>query len=223
MKSLIRIKYIVLGLLISIVLLLTSIEIVSFNTRHYIREYKKHRITDITGISMEGLENITKELLSYLKDDRNNLVITDIVKGEQREIFGQREKEHMIDVKELFIKGRYIRNVSFIIMVLILIFMIKNKEKQGLAKIFLYTFIINIILIIIMMLLIYFNFDRYFDCFHHIFFNNDLWQLNPNTDIMIQMLPQEFFYNTATKVILVYITNIVILGTIGVLNNKKTV
>lgn len=224
MTTLKNMSYGFLGLLISIVLLLTSVEVVTFDLNHYIREYEKHEIVAVTEIDMEDLKYITDELLSYLRDDRDDLVIEGTVRGETREIFGQREKQHMVDVKKLFIEGRRIRNVGFIIVVSILLWISKNKEgRRKLAKTFLYTVIVNISLIIILFLLMYFDFNRYFNYFHYIFFNNDLWLLDPNTDIMIQMLPQDFFYNTAIKIVKIYVTSIGILGIIGFWYHKKTV
>ena len=36
--------------------------------------------------------------------------------------------------------------------------------------------------------------------FHHIFFNNDLWMLNPDTDLLINIVPEPFFMDTAARI-----------------------
>ena len=41
------------------------------------------------------------------------------------------------------------------------------------------------------------DFNKYFIIFHHIFFNNDLWMLNPDTDLLINIVPEPFFMDTA--------------------------
>lgn len=40
--------------------------------------------------------------------------------------------------------------------------------------------------------------------FHHIFFNNDLWLLDPATDLLINIVPEPFFVDTASYIALVF-------------------
>ena len=44
------------------------------------------------------------------------------------------------------------------------------------------------------------HFDTAFIRFHEIFFDNDLWMLDPAESLMINMLPEEFFYDTAVRI-----------------------
>ena len=44
------------------------------------------------------------------------------------------------------------------------------------------------------------NFNKYFVIFHEIFFDNDLWQFNPETDLMIRMLPEGLFADFAARI-----------------------
>lgn len=224
MKNYKKFLYVLLGLVLSLVLLLTAVETVTFNLNHYLKEYDKHNITAVTGMDKENLQHVTKELLSYLKDDREDLSIRAAVKGEEREVFGEREKFHMIDVKELFVRGRWIRNISFVVLGGLIIFFITQDKlwRRSVSKTLMYTAMVNIDLIIILFLLMYFNFTKYFDYFHYIFFDNDLWVLDPNTDIMIQMLPEAFFYNTAVKIAIIYIGSIVMLGAMGFWRYRKS-
>ena len=43
------------------------------------------------------------------------------------------------------------------------------------------------------------GFSRVFIAFHHLAFSNDLWLLDPATDAMIRMLPEEFFAGMALQ------------------------
>ena len=214
MKNYKKLLYILFGLTLSVVLLLTAVDIVTFNTDHYLNEYEKHGVAAVTGMDMDNLEHVTEELLSYLKGDRENLDMKAIIKGEKREVFREREKLHMVDVKELFVAGRRIRNIGVLLLVAMLIYFITKDRlwRKSISKTLIYTSMANVDLIIILFLLMYFDFTKYFDYFHYIFFDNDLWILNPKTDIMIQMLPEAFFYNTAVKIALIYIGSIITLG-----------
>ena len=48
------------------------------------------------------------------------------------------------------------------------------------------------------------DFNQYFIIFHHIFFNNDLWMLNPDTDLLINIVPEPFFMDTAARIAATY-------------------
>lgn len=131
-----------------------------------------------------------------------------------QEVFGEREKLHMVDVKELFIKGKYIRNISLVLVSLSLtILTIKNRKNIG--SILILSSVISFISMGLLLLIMYIDFDKYFTYFHEIFFKNDLWLLDPKTDVLIQMLPLNFFYSIATKIATVFILELIILIIIG--------
>jgi len=44
------------------------------------------------------------------------------------------------------------------------------------------------------------DFTKYFIMFHHIFFSNDLWILDPSTDMLINIVPEGFFMDTAGRI-----------------------
>ena len=48
------------------------------------------------------------------------------------------------------------------------------------------------------------DFSKYFIVFHHIFFDNDLWILNPATDMLINIVPEPFFMDTAFRIALTF-------------------
>ena len=52
-------------------------------------------------------------------------------------------------------------------------------------------------------------FSESFIYFHKLFFNNDLWLLDYKTDLMIRILPEEFFF--------VLFLNVLVLSTICIL------
>lgn len=212
-----------LGVLFSIVLLLTSVEIVAFNLDHYSKSFTKYNITEATGMDMENLEHTIEDLLEYLDDDRYQLDTRAVINGEEREVFGERERLHMVDVKELFIKGKLIRNVSILFIISILLFVIKKDKhwKNSFAKTLLYTSVSNVGLLCILLILMAVDFYKYFTYFHLIFFNNDLWILDPTTDILIQMVPEAFFYDTAVKIVVYFVGSLLTLGLLSLYYMKK--
>ena len=53
------------------------------------------------------------------------------------------------------------------------------------------------------------NFTKYFILFHKIFFSNNLWILNPDTDRLINIVPEPFFIDTAIRIVAIFFGMIV--------------
>lgn len=217
MKAYKKLAYVIWGILLSLVLLLTSVEFVAFNINNYKKSFVKYEITRVTKMDQENLEATIKDLLKYLKDNREELDTRAVINGEERQVFGSREIQHMVDVKDLFIKGRNIRNISLLLFIIIGLIIAKKDKywKTAISNTLIYTSIINILFLIVLLLLIKIDFNKYFTYFHLIFFNNDLWLLDPNTEVLIQMLPEGFFYTTAVKILAYFVSSLVALGLLG--------
>ncbi|PAB58602.1 TIGR01906 family membrane protein [Anaeromicrobium sediminis] len=181
-----------------IVILLTVVQINAFNEEFYMTEYKKYNISSVTGMEFQDLNRVTTKLINYINDDEDNLKIYAKIQGEKREVFGQREKQHMVDVKKLFQKGFSVRNFS-LSMVILALSMLSVTQKDMYKSIF-YSSLLALIVTVSLIILIKIDFYKYFTYFHEVFFNNDLWLLDPRTDVLINMLPLEFFIDITSKI-----------------------
>jgi hypothetical protein len=125
--------YYVLGILFSValffVLLFTSIEVVVYNMSYFEKHYEKRDIMSETDMSLEDLMDVTIKMMDYLKDREDNLDMEAMVDGQMEEVFGEREKLHMVDVKDLFLKAIWTRNFSIIyILGIVLLGTFKNRK-----------------------------------------------------------------------------------------------
>lgn len=208
------ISIIAMFLLITI-LLLTSIELVAFNLDFYRMEYQKLDRYAAIGISEGELLSVTRELLNYVRDKRGDLEVKAQINGQERYVFNKREIAHMKDVKTLFMKGYKLRWGCIFILAIILILLYILVQKAIIRKLFgafALVSVLPLILFGILFILINIDFTSYWDYFHYAFFNNDLWQLNPETDILIQMVPEQFFYDIIIRIVLCFIGGMAILG-----------
>ena len=217
MECLKKMGYIILGFLLSIILLFTFVEIIAFNLNHYRESFIKYNTTEETGMNETDLQYTLEDVLRYLRDNRRELDTRVFVEGKESEAFEDREKLHMIDVKGLFFKGRILRNIGAVLFVIIgLIFIIKDEHwKKSLSGTLMYTAVINILFLFVLLLLMKIDFDGCFTYFHIIFFNNDLWILDPDAHILVQMLPEEFFYDTSIRIIFCFLASLAALGSLG--------
>lgn len=182
----------ILIICVSLSLLVFSLEFNSYNKNYYLRAYEKHGVLETTGKSLDELEVITIDIIEYLKGNGKNELLTPH--------FNEKEVMHMVDVQELFDMARLIKYVSLTISALIIIYFIANKLQLYLGKILSNGLFLNHALIIFLFALVSTNFNKYFTIFHEIFFSNDLWILNPRTDLMIQMLPEAFFSTIGLRI-----------------------
>lgn len=201
---------------ISLWCLLSAVELNAFNSSFYVKSYKKYNIEEITGKNEFELESITQDLFTYLRGDAGNEILEDN--------FNEREILHMEDVEGLFKNGYRIKYISIFLTGFILAILWKRKDKDVIKSVIKGLFV-NYIILAILSLMIYFDFSKYFTIFHHIFFTNDLWLLNPRTDLLIQMLPEELFMGIATRIVILFIGLIATIQIIGYIisRNKKII
>ena len=187
-----------------ITMLLMNLEIATFDISFFKDKYEEYNIENVTGISEENLMLITEKLLDYLKGKRENIIIFTDVGGKIEQVFEERELLHLKDVRELFREEHVTRNLTLLLTVVSLIY-IFYKDKNRLKKILVITSSIELFLAGMLYILIYSDFYKYFTYFHKILFSNDLWLLNPKTDILIQMYPLEFFSSITYRIFALFL------------------
>lgn len=208
------ILFIVLYVALFITFLFSSVQAVVYFNPYFEWHYKAHDVESTTDMSIETLMEVTDNMMDYLIDRRDTLDMTAIINGEEEEVFGQREKDHMVDVKSLMVAGKKMRDISGILLIvsmLALFFLKKEWLKQWIHKLTLF-FISAFVVVLIVGGLFASDFNKYFTMFHKIFFSNDLWLLDPKTDILINMVPEIFFFQTVMLILSVFI--IMVIGTI---------
>lgn len=55
------------------------------------------------------------------------------------------------------------------------------------------------------------DFSNAFVTFHHIFFDNDLWILDPSVDMLVNIVPEGFFFDTALRILLIFAGTLLLL------------
>ena len=186
-----------------VILLITAFEIGAYSDYGwYQKAYEKYDVLDDLEMEMKDVMYVTEEMMVYLRGNREDLVVDTIVNGEEQEFFNDREKAHMVDVRNLFVGGLWIRRIAILIFALAIVLIVKTKPnwKRLLPKCFLIGFSIFIGIVGIAGILVVSNFNKYFLIFHKIAFRNDLWLLNPETDLLIRMLPEGIFLDMVIRI-----------------------
>lgn len=168
---------------ISLVLLIITlnIKLLALNFDFYKKEFSKLNV-------YEKIPDANKPALNLINYYKN--------KEELNNFFNDKEKLHLKDVKELIRKGNLLFYSSLVLSVLLLIYFIYTKNYKTIYSSFLISSLILIIFILVIFLT---NFQDLFIKFHLLVFNNNLWQLNPDKDNLINLFPLQFFYDIYIK------------------------
>ncbi len=195
------------------IIFISVIDYCSFNMNFYKKEYAKLEVHKTIGISEVELTKVTNVLLDYIKDKNDSLDVEASISGVNRKVFNEKEILHMVDVKNLY-KGIIDTRLVLIGLTFIslLIYKVINKKInfESIYNIFKNTFISIILFIGSLGIYAYTSFDEFWLNFHYLFFTNDLFLLDPSKDILIQMVPSEFFMSLVFNIIIYFIVSITI-------------
>ena len=211
-----------------VMLLLTAVSQAVFGNMDYFRrEFEKYDVTQNIDMEMDDIMYVMDELMDYLHGDRADLneIVTE-VNGETREFFSDREKTHMADCKVLFDGGFAIKRGAAVVFVLTALLLI-IKKKFSLKRLLKYAAVFSIIIAAaagVIAIAASIDFNACFIVFHKLFFNNDLWILDPAEDLVINILVEPFFADIALKTALycAAVLAVIIVTGIGIsLSDKK--
>ena len=183
---------------VSLILLILyfSIALPTFTMPFYNFAYNKNGTHELIGISNFDLERVTRLLMDYMRGSTDSLDIIVQIHGVSRPFFSDIEIAHMIDVAYLFQIGFIIRNIALLLF--LATFLCNFLYERGPAfKVYAKTYLISQAVLLVLggalTAVILSNFERSFIIFHEIFFFNDLWILDPSVDLLINIVPQQFF------------------------------
>ena len=123
-----------------------------------------------------------------------------------RPIFNEREIAHMADVAHLYHLAKIVLAVTSLALAGLALWSWRRVRRgaslASLAKGALLGVLDVFALMGVLALWALIDFRSIFWAFHHLAFTNDLWLLDPNTDLLIQMMPQGFFEQVARQIVL---------------------
>lgn len=189
------------AILVPVLIVLCSVQLVVQNDEFFRRQYAANKVVENTQIKPLELMRITDEIQAYLFGRREDLDIYGTVGGEYRPLFTEREILHMADVRNLFASGLLLRNSAIVLLLLLGIYLYR-ANRALLAQALVGGCLLFFVLGAVTGLLLAVRFDEMFVLFHEVFFGNDLWLLDPQESILINMVPQPFFVAASKRILL---------------------
>lgn len=200
--KLLRILSAVCGAFVVLGIILNCVNFFCFQKSFYQREYQKLDTAEQIGMSGADLQAATDALLDYLRGRREDLHVQATIGGQQREVFNQREILHMADVRTLYLWAMRIGNGLLILAAAFYLWAwIGGRDKAVVLGGYLQGNYILLGLIAALGIYAALDFNSFWTGFHKIFFTNDLWLLDPRTDLLIQMVPEQFFFDLVMRIV----------------------
>ena len=190
-----------IGLIMAV--FITTVQVAVMNRDYYAEQYRLMETSRMTRVSHSDLMQATDQLLNYLAGKSEEANTTVKVKKKEQSIFRSREMEHMVDVRDLYQGAMMIRNICALAAIGLCFFAVLARNHDRLSMIgqsYIRAFIVLGIVIAALVAWMAIDFQSFWNAFHQLLFRNDLWQLDADKSIMINMFPLAFWLGLCKRI-----------------------
>ena len=174
----------------------SNVRIAFGNNTLYELGFKRHDVSQTTGLSTSQLSHAGQEIRDYFNSANEYLAVSVTVNGANFNLFDQREIIHMKDVKALLNAVNHIQEGSFLFLFLFVtigLFIEGNEFRKSLRRLIIRASLFSVSSITLLGAAAAIAFGPLFTLFHELSFSNDFWILNPETSYLVRMFPQAFW------------------------------
>ena len=180
--------------------------------------FEKYSISRISGISDSELRQVGADIRSYINSGDDPLDVRTSILGTERDLFNDREVSHMKDVKQL-VRGVYVLALAsalYLAAMVVTGFALRRGQfVADLAKCLAWGGGLTLVLLVVFGLVALVGFDSVFLKFHQLSFANDFWRLDPRTDYLVRIFPQDFWFDATLWVAVRAISGALVLTVAG--------
>ena len=145
---------------------------------------------EATGLPDQEYPEMVHMITRYLAGDVQEFQHRYIADGEPVEAFQPHEQQHMADCRALFRLDRKVLYAGAMLSAALVILAFRERRIWRNSAVG-FGAVIAVVVVVAVMAAI--DFDSLFVLFHRLSFANDLWLLNPRTDLLIRLMPIGFF------------------------------
>lgn len=207
-----RIITLFIGILFTILFIAVGLSSALFFPPFYELEIDRLDIVSSSGYSKEEILENYQALMDYCSPFSSQELTFPTFPASESGL------QHFVEVKQIF----QVILIGGFLSLPLLGFLIYQKKK---AKEFHYlrsSALIAIILPLFVMIAAGTNFDLTFELFHKLVFRNDFWIFSPETDPVIKILPQQFFFDSAILIALTILLGSIVLEILYRLRRKAS-
>lgn len=197
------------------VLLVTASIAMAINSSWlYNRGIEKYSLAQVEsrGLAKSEVDKAVRGLISYFNSAERYISVTVMKDGKLVRLFNDREVTHLKDVKDLIWLDYRVLLGTLVYVLLYVGILLWRRKARRLAWDVVGGSSLTLALMLALGLGTLFGFDQLFLQFHLISFTNEFWQLDPATDYLIMLFPQEFWADAFLFVALGALIGTVVLG-----------
>lgn len=159
---------------------------------------EQHAPSASTGLPQEHYPAMAEMITDYLSGREHTFQFTFTEDDNEYVCFHENEQQHMADCKALFDLNRKALLLSaFAAVLLCCTAYLLRRFKRQMAQGALWGCLLLMASVLALIVWGLADFDGLFVLFHRLSFTNDLWLLNPQTDLLIRLMPTSFFIHYA--------------------------
>ena len=204
------IRLIAAGLFIAaipVALLLTNVRVAATQPLVYEYALSRYDAVERTGIERSELDRAVREIIAYFGSGHiEDLAITVAVEGRIQPLFNLQEVLHMRDVRALFQGAFRLQEIALIYVIAYVGTIVVRDRRRAIDQLAplvsrggaLTAGVLGLTGVAMLI-----GFHWLFTQFHVISFSNDYWKLNADTDRLVQMFPDGFWFDASLTVALV--------------------
>lgn len=191
----------------------------------YSYNWGRNDVPAITTLPIAELDSAADQIKDYFNNRVERLEIyINYPNAGRIQAFSEVEILHMYDVKNLMRIVYYLMIVTGVILalsILATIYFARKRFFKITTQILVKTAILAVVVALFFGIYTAIDFNSLFITFHRIAFTNDFWLLNPNTDLLIQLFPYNFWFETMVILIILVVVQFILLWLVGHYVNLK--
>ena len=199
-------------------LVATNVRGVTLDRSFYLVEFARYERGPYVGLSADELRMVADAFIAYFQAPPSRMDVRIPRGGALQALFNERELAHMEDVQALM---HLIFRVQALALGYVGLYALgglalwRRAFLPLAAKVLVAGAGVTLGIIGVLGALAATDFSELFVQFHLLSFSNDLWLLDPRTDNLIRLFPQEFFLDSAMRIVLFTVFQALLLGTAG--------
>lgn len=157
--------------------------------------FRDNGVAQTTGLDNGQLARIADAFVLYFQGPPGQIQMDVVVNGQHRQLFNDREVQHMEDVQRLI--QLFLHAIVVVAVVCLLRLVTALTLDRGVAAFgrdMLCGVALMVAVVVLVGILSVMDFTDLWTRFHQVAFRNDLWQLDPNSDYLIMLFPPPFWY-----------------------------
>lgn len=190
------------SILLLFAMLFACLKISMNDEKWFLDEYTRLGTAKDIGMSNSDVAAALRRLVDYMEGREDSIEIEVTVDGKKVNMYNERETAHMIDVRALY-QGVQAAALGALILcagaVALAAALMRRDAVKAMSRGYLIGLAIFAVLVAAAGVWVMVDFTSFWTAFHHLFFTNDLWLLNPQTDRMILICPEQLFFDIVVR------------------------